>query len=472
MIYLLFKYSELLYLRKYIMLFFFCCITNGYTQSIRKNFKEMTQSEKDELVKVFKDLEADYDHDNDAVTPNVIGLVNDLANYHDLNFDDIHFNLPDYPEKDVFFPWHRRQIFELEQAMQNINSKISIPYWDWTIDNSHDTSTGELWDPDFMGGFNDLWNLGRTFSGPALPTTSDVNTVQDTGSNIQIYSNAVERGKVHTRGHTWTGGVMAEGNSPRDPIFYLHHGMIDKLWQDWVELHAYKKGDDLYIKTSLPRYDGISQTSAGVTLPDVNPDDMIDSKTWGVFYAENQLAELYSYAVTNAYHSEEVFYYQYTIEAKEDFIIPSEKKAKFESVNDIILKPGFHAKNGSEFIAKLDTDADISTFSKISRKKTEKKSFYTNFRIIENVYEPDGLNKEVKTLLDPRKKDNLGLAFKDVCEPCVIEILNSLNEIEINQILNQDNRTNIDLQGLIPGNYFLKISKNSRVIFNKALIKL
>ncbi|MFI1771292.1 tyrosinase family protein [Thalassobellus citreus] len=433
----------------------------------------MTQSEKDELVQAFKDLEADYDHDDDPGTPDVIGLVNDLANYHDFNFDDIHFNLPNTPEKDVFFPWHRRQIFELEQAMQNINSKVSIPYWDWTVDNTYDTSPGKLWYPGFMGGFDALWSLGRNYGGITLPTIGDVNTAQASGSNIQIYSEVVENGKVHTRGHIWTGGVMAAGNSPRDPIFYLHHGMVDKLWQDWVELHGYSSGDDLYIKNLLPRYDGVSQTSAGVALPAVNPDDMIDSKSWGVFYAENQLAELYNYTVNNTYHTqEEVFYYQYTIEAKNDFIIPSTKKAKFESVNNIILKPGFHAQGGSEFIAKLDADSDINTFSKASRKKADKKSFYTNFRIVDNIYATGGLIQEVKTILDPRRKDNLGLEFKDVCESCEIEILNSQNGVEMNKALNNTTRTDINLAGLMPGNYVLKISRNSNVILNKELIKL
>ncbi|MFI1743908.1 tyrosinase family protein [Thalassobellus sediminis] len=433
----------------------------------------MTQSEKDELVQAFKDLEADYDHDDDPGTPDVINLVNDLANYHDFNFDDIHFNLPTQPEKDVFFPWHRRQMFELEQAMQNINSKISIPYWDWTLDNTYDITPGKLWDPAFMGGFDALWNLDRIYNNGTLPTAGVISTTQATSSDIYLYSNAVERGDVHVGGHAWTGGVMASGNSPRDPIFYLHHGMVDKLWQDWVELHGYSSGDDLYIKNLLPRYDGVSQTSAGVTLPAVNPDNMIDSKTWGVFYAENQLAELYNYTVNNTYRTqEEVFYYQYTIEAKDDFIIPSSKKAKFESVNNIILKPGFHAQEGSGFIAKLDTDYDITTFSKTSRKKTDKKSFYTNFRIVENVYTTGGLIQEVKTFIDPRRKDNLGLEFKDVCEPCEIEILNSQNDIEMNKTLNNATNTDINLAGLMPGNYVLQISRNSNVIFNKELIKL
>ena len=69
---------------------------NAYSQSIRKNYQEMTQSEKDLLVNAFYQLRTGSD------------LIGDLAEFHADNFGiidsptPIHFNLPNNPERDVF----------------------------------------------------------------------------------------------------------------------------------------------------------------------------------------------------------------------------------------------------------------------------------------------------------------------------------------------------------------------------------
>lgn len=302
-------------------------ITNA--QSIRKNYQEMTSSEKRALLEAF-----------DANK----GLVDDIASFHNTNFRIIHFNLPNNPNLDVFLAWHRRQLFEVEQAMQtNNNPNLSIPFWNWTIDNSVSSS---LWASDFMGYFtsNLPWsseierNLGGNFR---LPSSSEVSSAQSI-SNWVSYSDGLEKGIVHSGPHVWVGGTMATGASPADPVFYLHHGMIDKLWQDWVIANGVT--GNLYQATSLPRY------------PSVDPDDIVNSKSLGVFYAENELAQLEGYEVSNTYQPQENFYYQYTIEAGNDFVVPSSRNAKLESVNEVILKDGFVARRGAQFLAKIDSD--------------------------------------------------------------------------------------------------------------------
>ena len=30
---------------------------------------------------------------------------------------------------------------------------------------------------------------------------------------------------------------MTTSTSPRDPIFWLHHAMVDKVWADWQRAH-------------------------------------------------------------------------------------------------------------------------------------------------------------------------------------------------------------------------------------------
>lgn len=43
---------------------------------------------------------------------------------------------------------------------------------------------------------------------------------------------------LHNRVHMWVGGSMGPGTSPNDPLFFLHHAFIDKLWYDWEQRHV------------------------------------------------------------------------------------------------------------------------------------------------------------------------------------------------------------------------------------------
>ncbi len=317
--------------------------TEANSQSIRKNYNEMTQAERDNLVNAFYQLRTGPD------------LVNDLAVFHGayFNFDgtpdsllpDIHFNLPDEPERDIFLAWHRRQLFEVEQAMQDINPYITIPYWNSSTDQS---ITSPLWDQNFMGQFNTDWNLQRNLGGnDMLPMPSEVAQVQ-AQTTFLIYSDMMERGPVHHGAHRWVGGVMNANISPRDPIFYLHHAYIDKLWQEWEDVWHLSS----YIRTNMLRYDG-TYVFNGQTIPTTNPNSITDDRVYGVFYANNQLAQLNNYSVTNNNSTQELFFYQYVIEAGNNFNVPSSRNARMESMTTIRLEPGFHAFNGSNFIATI-----------------------------------------------------------------------------------------------------------------------
>lgn len=42
--------------------------------------------------------------------------------------------------------------------------------------------------------------------------------------------------QLHNRVHLWVGGSMEPMTSPNDPVFFLHHCFIDKIWADWQTL--------------------------------------------------------------------------------------------------------------------------------------------------------------------------------------------------------------------------------------------
>ena len=49
----------------------------------------------------------------------------------------------------AFFPWHRQFLLLFEQQLQSVDPTVSLPYWDWTVDNTVDSY---IWQDDFMGG--------------------------------------------------------------------------------------------------------------------------------------------------------------------------------------------------------------------------------------------------------------------------------------------------------------------------------
>ena len=51
-------------------------------------------------------------------------------------------------------------------------------------------------------------------------------------------ANAGETGsQLHNRVHIWVGGDMGPGTSPNDPVFFLHHCNVDRLWALWQYAH-------------------------------------------------------------------------------------------------------------------------------------------------------------------------------------------------------------------------------------------
>ena len=42
---------------------------------------------------------------------------------------------------------------------------------------------------------------------------------------------------IHNRMHVWVGGDMITATSPNDPVFFLHHANVDRIWSAWSQTH-------------------------------------------------------------------------------------------------------------------------------------------------------------------------------------------------------------------------------------------
>jgi len=481
----------------FIFSFIFLTFVNTFSQSIRKSFTELTASEKSELQAALyqlRDINNDGIVSNNINAPDVDDLYLSLAKFHKDFFRfsgnndaqlDIHFNLPYQINIQIFFSWHRYQMFELEQALQVINPKLSLAYWNSSVDNDVATLGNTLFGPDLLGPFDSDWGLNRVLgSGTgALPTPTEVTTTlaytdfatsTGTTSTNTSFSNRTERDAPHVGAHIWTGGVMPTTASPGDPVFYFHHSWVDKLWADW---EAVNPGASSFIIQSMIRYDGTFVFN-GNTLPLINPNDIINTRSLGVFYAENGLAELDNYAVTNTHNAIENFYYQYTIEAGNNFTIPTTKSCEIESVNMIVLEPGFFAENGANFTAKIDTDDDINTLSRNAI--TQNRDRYNPIDFGKNLdmhaYEPQEeseINTPTNFALFPNPfKDKFTLSFDKEFEEFEVTLFDAMGKQVYSKLFTKISKLVIDnLDNLSSGAYILKVSTKEKIIFNTNIIK-
>ena len=159
----------------------------------------------------------------------------------------------------LFLPWHRAYLYILEMALRDIDSSTSLPWWDWTSDESHATGlpaaytdtiganpllSGETGLPQstlnqIQGQLPDVLdftvNPPRTVRAPGppqeLPTAVIIESVLE-ASTFEDFSTQLE--DQHNQVHGWVGGTMSiVPIAAFDPIFFADHTMIDRLWYLW-----------------------------------------------------------------------------------------------------------------------------------------------------------------------------------------------------------------------------------------------
>ncbi len=244
----------------------------------------------------FMDLAQDAQAlDRLAVALNTIynnGFVQMMATEHNANFmNGIHWA----PQ---FLPWHRYCLLRYEQALQAVDARVVLPYWDWTRADSRDLDV-EPW-KSFFGGRNntggrfDSWSYTRSGNddGHVLPVIGTIVSELRNKANFTAYR-AMECGS-HFPAHNWVGETMAGGNSPLDPLFFLHHCNIDRIWATWQRNNV---GSPQYATTGIACDTLLGVAVAAVTLnsPMIGgstPASMLDHLALGYSYPRDFGLEL------------------------------------------------------------------------------------------------------------------------------------------------------------------------------------
>jgi tyrosinase len=197
----------------------------------------------------------------------------------------------------IFLPWHRFMLLLFEQHLQRVlnDDTFALPYWDWAADGDKpgpDQASSPLWQPDGIGGsglpvttgpfafdpnpqnpsFRVFFvenlqtgqltvnqqgrglrrQLAQASEARTLPTTAQVDGALQTQSVYDrpdwdaashgfrnrlegFWTGETSGGPgLHNRVHVWVGGDMGPGTSPNDPVFYLNHCNVDRIWEAWM----------------------------------------------------------------------------------------------------------------------------------------------------------------------------------------------------------------------------------------------
>jgi tyrosinase len=186
-----------------------------------------------------------------------------LAGIHGINPDQ--YNL--CPHSNWYFlPWHRAYLVTYERIIRQLthNDDFALPYWDWTTSatmpqvflrpTTPDGKKNWLFVDDH--GFGQRWRrtwpdgdpMPARFVGPTV-FQEILNSLdyEDFGTSRPQNQDSLDPSWVldssglqgtlealpHNNVHNLIGGWMPSALSPRDPIFFMHHCNIDRIWAMW-----------------------------------------------------------------------------------------------------------------------------------------------------------------------------------------------------------------------------------------------
>jgi tyrosinase len=150
-----------------------------------------------------------------------------------------------------FLPWHRAYLLDFERALQAIDPRVTLPYWRF------DRPAPNLFSRDFLGVSNSAGVVQFSSVNPLQFWATDSQTginrrpAFDTAMgtpNILVEAATLRLGgpanqyvgfddleaNPHGRAHTSFGGYIGSiDTAARDPLFFLLHANVDRLWGKW-----------------------------------------------------------------------------------------------------------------------------------------------------------------------------------------------------------------------------------------------
>lgn len=169
------------------------------------------------------------------------------------NFLDMHNAAADTEihGRNAFLPWHRAYILDIERQLQSIDPSVTLPYWKF------DAPAPNVFTADFMGAAsangtinfspgNPLlhWSINgapalirkpRFATATAAALVSDDTATLGLGHQFQPFASMEidPHGAAHVSFTKPLSPISAPPTAPRDPLFFLLHCNVDRIWALW-----------------------------------------------------------------------------------------------------------------------------------------------------------------------------------------------------------------------------------------------
>lgn len=198
---------------------------------VRKNANLLTPGERDRFISAFAQL-------------------NNQGAGRFTDFRDMHTNVssPQAHGAPAFLPWHRAYLLDLERELQAIDPSVALPYWRFdqpspniftreflgvsdalgTVQFSA-TNPLQFWKTDGVQGINRRPFFNTSAAPPGLRTEAQTLAL---GAAYPAFRTM--EGNPHGSAHVSFGGSISSINTAaRDPLFFLLHCNVDRLWAKW-----------------------------------------------------------------------------------------------------------------------------------------------------------------------------------------------------------------------------------------------
>jgi peroxiredoxin/N-acetylneuraminic acid mutarotase len=167
---------------------------------------------------------------------------------------------PDNPEQYqqwYFLPWHRLMLYQFEQTIREVlhDDDFTLPYWNPVTGNEADLSIPAI----FRDPGSPLFNGTRWpwVNGGERIDTLWMNWLSLDCLNEKLYIDSPTGSlgfcprldqNPHFFTHIAIGGDMADfATVGADPLFYLHHCNLDRIWESWNRLGNNNSTDPKYL---------------------------------------------------------------------------------------------------------------------------------------------------------------------------------------------------------------------------------
>ena len=212
---------------------------------IRKNAEKLTPGERDRFIAAFAQL------NNQG-----LGRFADFRNMHTQE------SRPQAHGAQGFLPWHRAYLLDLERELQAIDPSVTLPYWRFdqaapklfTTDfigvsgpggavQFSNTNPLQFWKTDGVQGITrepvnpfdpqNPWNPA-TQGSPIVFNETDTLAI----GNTYVLFRDME-GNPHGNAHgSWSGFISVLATAAKDPLFFMLHCNVDRLWAKWQRLNG------------------------------------------------------------------------------------------------------------------------------------------------------------------------------------------------------------------------------------------